>query len=165
MSTPQKQREIVRKKQAKMHKAQRKYDTQSNVVNARVTEIRALCLQKEELMREAATINHPYEVSLATIERHEQRLAESGRPGGNGEFEKNARKGLEMEKKKCEEAEDRIKARIKAVAKNIEKAQRSEQKAREKLDELHDKLVEAKTQVRAEQGRWLRSVERHQRLG
>ncbi|KAF2968684.1 hypothetical protein GQX73_g4862 [Xylaria multiplex] len=130
-----------------MHKAQRKYDTQYNVVNTRVTEIRALSLQKEELIHEVATVNHPYEVSLATLKRHVQRLAESGRPGGNGEFEKNARKGLEIEKKKCEEAEARIKARIKAVVKNIEKAQKSEQRERKKLDELHGKLAEAKTQT------------------
>ncbi|TGJ79013.1 hypothetical protein E0Z10_g9756 [Xylaria hypoxylon] len=160
MSTPQKQREIVQKRQTKMHDAQRKYDTQWNIVNIQVPEIRALSLQKEHLTREVATLKLRYEVSLGTIQRHQQRLEESGRPGGNGEFEKNARKELEKEKKKCAHVEDKIKA----IAKTIEKAQKNERKAREKLDELHNKLAEAKIQVKIEQGRLLQLADRH-RIG
>lgn len=47
MSTFQKQREIVRKKEAKLRDYKSKVDMQRNTVNIRVADIQALGIQKE----------------------------------------------------------------------------------------------------------------------
>ncbi len=110
------------------------------------------------VVRELATLELRYKGSLASFQRHEQRLAESGRPGGNGEFERNARDDLEKAKKVCKEVE----GKISAMDKTIERAQKSERKAREKLDGLRGKLAESRMQLRVEEGKLLRFSDRYQ---
>ncbi|KAI0423048.1 hypothetical protein F5X98DRAFT_382388 [Xylaria grammica] len=157
MSTPKKQEKNVQNKQTKLNDVKRKYDTQWNAVNTWVEKIRALGIQKENLTREVAALKFRHQISLGTFRRHEQRLAESGRPGANGEFEKNARKDLENEEKKYKKVEDEVKA----VTKGIETAQESERKARRKLDELHGKLADARIKLRIEEGRLLQFGDRY----
>lgn len=86
------------------------------------------------------------------LERHEQRLARSGRPGANGDFERNLRRDVEEKRIASKEAKDRVKA----IEKAIDKAERSERKAQEKLNEVQSKLSDANLQLRTEHGRMLR---------
>ncbi|KAI1354031.1 hypothetical protein F5Y01DRAFT_322293 [Xylaria sp. FL0043] len=156
MSTVQKQKETILRKESKLQDCKNKVDRQWNTVNVRVAEIHALETQRENVTRETRTLELRYAASLASLQRHEQRLAESGRPGGNGEFEQNARNDLEVTRKQCKE----MQGKIKALDKTIEKARKSERKAREKLDELRGRLSQSRLQLRAEEGKLLRFSDR-----
>ncbi|KAI0805061.1 hypothetical protein GGR55DRAFT_681347 [Xylaria sp. FL0064] len=156
MSAVQKQKALILRKESKLQDCKNKVDRQWNTVNVRVAEIYALEIQRENLIRETRTLELRYSASVASLQRHEQRLAESGRPGGNGEFEQNARNDLEITRKQCKE----MQGKIRAMDKTIEKAHKSERKAREKLDELRGRLSQSRLQLRAEEGKLLRFSDR-----
>lgn len=101
--------------------------------------------------RQLGLLEVRYEESLSTLERHEQRLAMSGRPGANGDFERNLRREVEEKRIASKEAKDRVKA----IEKTLDKAERSERKAQEKLNDLQNRLNEANAQLRIEHGRML----------
>ncbi|KAI0431764.1 hypothetical protein F5Y09DRAFT_340312 [Xylaria sp. FL1042] len=158
MSIVQKQKEIVLEKESKLRDYKNQVDRQWNDVNVHVSEIHALVVQKANLMREVAAQELRYKGSVASLKRHEHRLAEAGRPGGNGEFEQNARNALEKTKKQCKE----MQVKIKGMDKTIDKARKREQKAREKLDWLRGKLAQARLQLRAEEGKLLQFTDKEQ---
>ncbi|KAI0972037.1 hypothetical protein F4678DRAFT_460865 [Xylaria arbuscula] len=158
MSTVQKQRAIILKKEARLRDYKSKVDAQWNTVNARVAEIQALDAQKEDLHRALATLEMRYKDSQSSLQRHSQRLAESGRPGANGEFERNARE--EAEKTRAQGKE--MQGKIRAVEKTIRKAEKRERRARDKLDALRGKLAESRLRLRVEEGKLERFSDRYQ---
>ncbi|KAI1129284.1 hypothetical protein F5Y10DRAFT_264276 [Nemania abortiva] len=149
--TMEKQTEVVNKKREKVHELRRKVEVQEGVVQTQTGEVQALGRQKQHLTRQLGLLEVRYEESLSSLERHEERLARSGRPGANGSFERNMRREVDSRKEECKDVADQIKA----LEKDIKKAEKSERKAQEKLDELQNKLSEANLQLRNEQGRLL----------
>ncbi|KAI1198265.1 hypothetical protein F5X97DRAFT_342784 [Nemania serpens] len=147
-----KQKEIVEKKRDKVHEFRRKVEEQEGILHAQTAEVQAFSREKGYLTRQLGLLEVRYEEALSMLERHEQRLARSGRPGANGDFERNLRRDVEEKRIASKEAKDRVKA----IEKAIDKAERSERKAQEKLNEVQSKLSDANLQLRTEHGRMLR---------
>ncbi|KAI0399265.1 hypothetical protein F4802DRAFT_603165 [Xylaria palmicola] len=155
MSAIQKQRDVIIKQSEKVTTLETKVQERQNYLRTLEAELHDMNKRKDDppqVTRALGVLRRQHAASIATLDRHEERFARSGRPAPLGEFERNAREEIEMQRRRIARTE----VDIGRADRLVRKAEEMARKARGKFEAAVAKVFDARIQLRAERAKLIR---------